>query len=94
MPLIEMVVTGLVLVAVFLACFAALAWYRRKVMARSPRTTTGGIEELERLHRQGLLTDEEFKKGRRAALGLDPEAGGAEEDDESREPLEQSSPEG
>ena len=45
--------------------------------------------EIERLHRDGLLTDEEYRRARRAALGLPPleanQAGGQEAGDAAPE---------
>jgi len=69
-------VLGGVLMAVLLFLGVVVApWVRRKYHPSNIDDSPGGscfdIEHLEKMHRDGLITKEEFRSLRRAALGLD-----------------------
>ena len=49
---------------------AILMLVRRRVLEKGPRQEAGdALEQIERLHRRGALTDGEFHRARRALLG-------------------------
>lgn len=69
-----------------LAAAAILYWIKRAALGRDPRPQEGlSAEEVRQLHQRGLLSDEEFRRARRAALGL-PGEPAAEQQDDSGEP--------
>lgn len=65
------IVCGLLMV-VLLAGMGVLLWLRRRVRAagESGRAEAFSVESLERMRLEGRITDEEFKRLRRQALGL------------------------
>ncbi|MCJ7544819.1 MAG: SHOCT domain-containing protein [Phycisphaerae bacterium] len=74
-PAASVIVWGLVLMAVLVLVGSALELGRRRWLASSQRRSEargGGfsIERVEALHRRGLISDEEFQRLRRQALGL------------------------
>lgn len=76
-------VIGGVLMAVLLIVGVVVApWVRRKYHPSNIDGSYGrsvfDIDRLERMRREGLITDEEFRTLRRAALGLDITAAKAE----------------
>ena len=69
-------IIGGVLMAVLLLLGVVVApWVRRKYHPSNIGGSASGscfdIDNLERMRREGLITDEEFRSLRRAALGLD-----------------------
>lgn len=66
-----LIVCGL-LMLVLLAGLGALMWLRRRMRAADEggRTEAFSVESLERMRLEGRITDEEFKRLRRQALGL------------------------
>ncbi|KPK81454.1 MAG: hypothetical protein AMJ81_10585, partial [Phycisphaerae bacterium SM23_33] len=61
---------GAAIVGIVLAT-AVLYYIRRMAVSKEGRTRPGiSVEAVEELHSQGLLSDEEYKRARRAALGL------------------------
>lgn len=69
-------VIGGVLMALLLFLGVVVApWVRRKYHPSNIGDSSGGscfdIDHLERMYRDGLITNEEFRSLRRAALGLD-----------------------
>lgn len=77
------VVLGLVILALLLIVgLVALQWVRRRYHPSNVGGLDGGsvfdIEGLERMRRAGLITEEEFRSLRRAALGLDIKAAKAD----------------
>jgi len=65
-------ITG-VLIAVVLVAGVVIFLIRRMAVDRSGASGAGlSIEEIDRLHQDGLLSVEEYDRARRAALGLPP----------------------
>jgi len=65
--------TGVMIVAIILLGSAVL-WLRRRVFARCARgegDSGFSIDQLEELHRSGQLSEAEFRRLRRASLGLE-----------------------
>jgi len=92
--LADVLIWGCVLIAVVLALGFVLVVLRRKYhpAGGGERQERPGfsVEGLEALRRQGQISEEEFRRLRRAALGLggggqetgDPASSGVEEDDD------------
>lgn len=73
-PAASVIVWGLVLIAVLVVAGIVLELVHKRWQA-PPRQGGGGgggfsIERLESLHHRGLISDEEFQRLRRGALGL------------------------
>ena len=66
---------GVLMVALLLLGVVVAPWVRRRYHPSNMADSTGGscfdIDHLERMRRDGLITDEEFRSLRRAALGLE-----------------------
>ncbi len=60
------------LLLVILIAGAIVLRLRRKLLEKPPPGESFGIAALEKLHEQGLVSDEEFSRLRRAAMGLPP----------------------
>jgi len=58
--------------AVILLGVVVLVVRRRALNAEARSPSSEAIDEVERLHQDGLLTDEEYRRARRAVLGLAP----------------------
>ncbi len=69
------IIAGLAFIAVLVILgLILIPWVRRRYMSGDSAGLAGSaldIESLERSRREGLITDEEFRRLRRAALGLD-----------------------
>lgn len=67
-----------VLIAALMALFVLLTWLRRRMRpgAHKPQSERMTVEQIEAIRRSGRISDEEFSRLRRIALGLDagPEA--------------------
>ena len=64
----SVVVYGAVIIAVTVSLYVAFRIWRRRTQA--PESTDFAIDDIERLHRQGLISDEEFSRLRLKALGM------------------------
>lgn len=94
-PVGDILLWSAVLVALVLALGALLLFLRRRYHPTHGQGADAeaalSIDRLEALRRQGQITDEEFRRLRRAALGLDAPAArrengassGGEEDDDA-----------
>ena len=73
------VVKYLIIAGAILGAFLAVLAIRRLALAAmKPRGPEGQLEELERLYRQGAITQDEYHRGRRKILGVDESAQGDE----------------
>lgn len=60
--------------------------FRRRALNAEVRGQSGlAIDQIERLHQDGLLTEEEYRRARRAALGLAPPPAAEEPEQDGRE---------
>jgi len=67
----ELLVYSATIVVVLLLLAAGILWVRRNALGRnSPAGARREMEQIEMLHRQGQLTEGEYKAARRSALGL------------------------
>jgi hypothetical protein len=64
----SVLIYGTVIIAVTVALYVALRIWRRRTQAT--QSTDFAIDDIERLHRQGLISDEEFSRLRLKALGM------------------------
>ena len=71
----DFVLGGVILVALLIVGVVVAPWVRRRYHPSNIGGPDGGppfdVERVERMRRDGLITDEEFRLLRRAALGLD-----------------------
>jgi len=67
------VLAGVFIVVLVLAGVIIVPWVRRRYhpSSRDEQGSVFDIVHLEKIHSQGLITDDEFRRLRRAALGLD-----------------------
>ena len=92
----SLIIYGYVIIAAMAVLFVVLIWVRKRFhtdVRQGARGEPGfSVDGLEALHRGGQISDEEFSRLRRAALGLDPGQDGSdnpslskplEDDDES-----------
>jgi hypothetical protein len=74
----EFVLGGVILTVLLIVGLVFVPWVRRRYHPSNIDGLDGGsvfdIEGLERMRRAGLITEEEFRLLRRAALGLDRKA--------------------
>ena len=66
----------IVLAAIILLGGAGLLVLRRWPMSKGPPAEASkgfSVEEVEAMHQRGLLSDEEYRRAKRVALGLGPE---------------------
>ena len=74
---VQILVAGGVLLVMLLVAGAVWKWLRRRLSEPIEPIGSGfTIDELERLRRQGTISDEEFQRLRRQTMGLGPPAGG------------------
>ena len=64
----SVLVYGAAIIAVTVALYVAFRIWRRR--AQAPKATDFGIDDIDKLHRQGLISDEEFSRLRLKALGM------------------------
>jgi hypothetical protein len=78
----EFVLGGVILTVLLIVGLVVSPWIRRRYHPSNVDGLDGGsvfdIEGLERMRRAGLITEEEFRSLRRAALGLDRKASKAD----------------
>jgi hypothetical protein len=78
----DFVLGGVILAVLLFVGLVVVPWIRRRYHPSNVGGLDGGsvfdIEGLERMRRAGLLTEEEFRSLRRAALGLDRKASKAD----------------
>jgi hypothetical protein len=78
----EFVLGGVILTVLLIVGLVVVPWIRRRYHPSNVDGLDGGsvfdIEGLERMRRAGLITEEEFRSLRRAALGLDRKAAKAD----------------
>ena len=71
-PVVELLISGSVLLLLVIIFGVRIAKYRRGLLEKPVQTTRDfGIDEVDKLYRQGLISDEEFAKLRRKTLGLE-----------------------
>jgi hypothetical protein len=64
----SVLIYGTAIIAVTVALYVALRIWRRQ--AQAPKAADFGIDDIDKLHRQGLISDEEFSRLRLKALGM------------------------
>ncbi len=72
--LFDLILVCAILIGLLVLGGVVLMFFRRVVLDKGRRRSTGeALEQLERLHRQGALSDGEFNRARRALLELPAE---------------------
>jgi hypothetical protein len=66
----SVILYGAAIVVVTVSLYVAFRVWRRRMQA--PQSTDFAIDDVEKLHRQGLISDEEFSRLRLKALGMSP----------------------
>ena len=70
--LTDTVLWSVILLAAVFTFVAVIYILRRTLLNKSDRSNTGfAIDQIDRLRDEGTLTDEEYRRARRVALGLD-----------------------
>ena len=67
----QLLLAGILLIAAFVLGGVVLLLLRRKLFDKGTKVHLDEtLEHLERLHKYGLISDEEFSRARRASLGV------------------------
>jgi hypothetical protein len=61
-------ICGTAIVVATVLLYTALRIWRKR--SQAPKATDFGIDDIDKLHRQGLISDEEFSRLRLKALGM------------------------